>query len=65
MKEGSSGRLKRTIINLLITILVGFLYFYFQLPAINLHDPELYTFVFILGCYLLPAVNNHTGASQG
>jgi len=48
MKEGSSGRLKRTIINLLITILVGFLYFYFQLPAINLHDPELYTFVFIL-----------------
>lgn len=48
MNEKKPGKVKRTIINLLITIVVGLIYFYFKLPAINLHDPELYTFVLIL-----------------
>lgn len=44
----SMGRVKRTLINLLITAVFGFIYFYIKLPAINLHDPAFYTFVFLL-----------------
>ena len=35
-------------IKLLITLLVGFIYFYVELPAINFQDQEFYTFIFIL-----------------
>ncbi len=42
------GRVKRTLICLAVTAVVGLLYFYFELPPINLHAPEFYTFVFIL-----------------
>ena len=37
-----------TIIKLLITLLVGFIYFYFKLPSFNLHDLQFYTFVFVV-----------------
>lgn len=40
--------LKRTLINLAITIVFGFIYFYIKLPAINLHNPEFYGFFFLL-----------------
>lgn len=33
---------------LLVTLLVGLVYFYFALPAINLHDPAFYFFVGLL-----------------
>ncbi|MEG2383692.1 MAG: CvpA family protein, partial [Oscillospiraceae bacterium] len=49
------GRAKRTIINLLITLAVGIVYFYFKLPAINLQDPAFYTFFLLLAavyCFL-------------
>ncbi len=36
------------IINILITIVVGLVYFYVKLPAINLHDPSFYGFFFLL-----------------
>ena len=39
---------KRVIFNLLITLVFGFVYFYFKLPAINLHDPAFYSFFFLL-----------------
>ena len=42
------GKAKRLIVNLLITIVFGLVYFYFKLPAINLHDPQFYTFVILL-----------------
>lgn len=42
------GRVKQTIISLAVTLVVGLVYFYFKLPAINLHSPDFYTFVFIL-----------------
>ncbi len=38
----------RIVINLLITALVGLVYFYVNLPAINLHAEEFYGFVFLL-----------------
>ncbi|MGN0626241.1 MAG: CvpA family protein [Oscillospiraceae bacterium] len=42
------GRIKQTLICLAVTIIVGLVYFYFELPALNLHSPAFYTFVFIL-----------------
>ena len=39
-----AGSIKKTIINLAITIIAGLIYFYITLPAINLQDPAFYTF---------------------
>ncbi|MDO4813064.1 MAG: CvpA family protein [Eubacteriales bacterium] len=39
---------KRIAINTLVTLLFGAIYFYVQLPAINLHAEEFYGFVFLL-----------------
>ena len=48
----------RTLINLGVTLLFGLVYFYAELPAINLHAEEFYVFVFLLcavycGCAIL------------
>lgn len=46
---------KRTVLNLLITLLFGLVYFYFKLPAINLQDPAFYTFFLLMSavyCFL-------------
>ena len=43
MKKG-----RHTIKTILLTLLVGFLYFYFMLPAINLQDPAFYGFFFTM-----------------
>ena len=49
MKEKKQmSRVKQTLICLAITLVVGLVYFYFELPALNLHSPAFYTFVFIL-----------------
>lgn len=46
------GGTKRTLLNLLITLLVGIVYYYFKLPAINLQDRAFYTFFLLLAaCY--------------
>lgn len=42
------GRFQKVLINLLITLVVGAVYFYFELPAINLHNERFYIFFFIL-----------------
>lgn len=48
---------KRTIINIVITLVAAFLYFYIKVPAINLHDPELYYFViFIAAVYCILSI---------
>ena len=39
---------KRTVLHLVITLVIGIIYYYFRLPAINLHDPQLYRFVILL-----------------
>lgn len=58
MKEPKQmGRVKQKLICLAATILVGLVYFYFELPAINLHSPAFYTFVFVLcAVYCVTAV---------
>lgn len=56
MKEKKPmGKGKRTVINLLITLVFGLVYFYFKLPAINLQDPAFYTFFLLMAavyCFL-------------
>lgn len=38
----------RTLINLAVTLAVGLVYFYLELPALNLHAEEFYVFAFLL-----------------
>ena len=38
----------RVLINLAVTALVGFVYFYLELPPINLQSPDFHTFVLLL-----------------
>ena len=38
----------RTLINIGVTLLVGLVYFYLELPALNFHAEEFYVFVFLL-----------------
>ncbi|MGI6028209.1 MAG: CvpA family protein [Candidatus Heteroscillospira sp.] len=53
-----------TAAKLLITALVGFIYFYVELPSLNLQDYEFYTFIFILSAvYCLLSIVT-VGASQ-
>lgn len=42
------SRFKGYMINILVTLVFGFLYFYFNLPAINLHDKDFYGFFFMM-----------------
>lgn len=42
------GKVGQTALNLLITALVGLVYFYFALPPINLHAEEFYAFLLLL-----------------
>ena len=42
------GRFGRTLASLIVTAVVGFLYFYVSLPAINLQDGEFYSFLILL-----------------
>ena len=49
------SKVKRTIKNLLITLIVGLIYFYVKLPAINLQDRAFYSFFLLLAavyCFL-------------
>ncbi|MCL1917567.1 MAG: CvpA family protein [Peptococcaceae bacterium] len=39
---------KSILFSLIITLIVGLLYFYFNLPAINLQEPAFYGFLFLL-----------------
>ena len=42
------GRLGRTALCLLVTAIVGFVYFYVSLPALNLQSEEFYSFAGLL-----------------
>lgn len=47
--------IKSIFINLAITLLFGFIYFYIKLPALNFHNPGFYSFFFLLSlvfCFL-------------
>ncbi len=47
-RKAVGSKSKRIAINLLVTLLVGAVYFYLELPAINLHAEEFYGFVLLL-----------------
>ena len=54
-KSGISG--KNILINLIVTIVAGFIYFYVELPPINLHSAAFYSFfLFISVVYCVTAV---------
>lgn len=54
-KSGISG--KNILINLIVTIVAGFIYFYIKLPPINLHSAAFYSFfLFISVVYCVTAV---------
>jgi len=42
------GKMKRFAINIGAALLFGIIYFYFELPAINLHDQDFYGFFFMM-----------------
>ncbi len=45
-KSMSSG--KATLLSIAITLVFAFLYFYFELPALNIHSGELYIFIILV-----------------
>lgn len=54
-KSGFSG--KNILINLTVTIVAGFIYFYVELPPINLHSAAFYSFfLFLSVVYCITAV---------
>ena len=54
-KSGFSG--KNILINLIVTIVAGFIYFYVELPPINLHSAAFYSFFLFLSIvYCITAV---------
>ena len=54
----------RTVINLLVTLVVGLVWFYLDLPAINLHTGDFYFFAFLL-CAVYCASAVFTSGFQG
>ena len=42
------GKLKQNLYSLIVTVLVGFIYFYVYLPAVNIHSEDLYRFIMLL-----------------
>lgn len=52
-------RFYKTLINLIITLVVGFISFYLTLPAINLHSRDFYGFaIFVCVVYLVASLIN-------
>ncbi|SMC53663.1 CvpA family protein [Papillibacter cinnamivorans] len=45
---GPAASVKRTLINLLVTVVIGAVYFYVNLPPLNLHSVDFYGFIFLL-----------------
>lgn len=50
MEQGKkkAGKGRSILLNLLAVVVVGLLYFYVSLPALNLHSPDFYVFVGLL-----------------
>lgn len=54
----------RVAINLIVTLLVGAVYFYFELPALNLQSPDFYAFALLM-CAVYCASAVVTSGFQG
>ena len=65
------GRVGQVVFSLIVTALVGFVYFYVSLPAINFQDGDFYFFLILLcavyiGCTVLTTVKRGvTGEGDG
>ena len=46
--KGPKTKAGKIAVNAIVTLIFGAIYFYFALPAINLHDRSLYVFVGLL-----------------
>ncbi len=56
----------RVLINLAVTALVGFVYFYLELPPINLQSPDFYAFALLLcAAYCVSAIVTSGFQDQG
>ena len=56
----------RVIINLIVTAVVGFVYFYLELPPINLQSPDFYAFALLLcATYCVSAIVTSGFQGQG
>lgn len=56
-EKHAGGGFKKTLINLLVTLVVGFVIFYLELPAINFQSRGFYFFFFILSAvYCVTAI---------
>ena len=47
-RRGPKSKFGKILVNLIVTAVVGFLYFYVALPAINLQSSDFYLFIGIL-----------------
>ena len=47
-RKAIGGKAGRIAVNLVVTLVVGLVYFYVSLPAVNLHAEEFYGFIFLL-----------------
>ncbi len=47
-RKPKGGPVTRVLLSLLVTVVFGGIYFYIKLPALNIHNRELYTFVILL-----------------
>ena len=55
--KAPKGKMGSILINLLITTVVGLVFFYLSLPALNFQSPEFYSFIFLLCIvYILSAI---------
>ena len=60
-----AGMLSRTLLSLLITAVVGFLYFYVALPPLNFQSSEFYSFLGLLCVVYVISMFILSGASLG
>ena len=58
------GPVTRVLINLAVTLIVGFIYFYLELPALNPQAPDFYAFVLLL-CVVYCGCAIFTSGFQG
>ena len=47
-RRGPKSKVAKILVNILATVVIGAIYFYFALPAINLHDTDFYVFIGLL-----------------
>lgn len=64
------GQLRTTLVSLLVTLVLGFILFYIELPALNLRDPGFYSFfgtlcvIYVICAFLLSGKKMLDGGSD-